>query len=75
VDVLNATSLDKFRVPIGNQEIELQQIDFAAGGMPLLRVRIREKSRFTIFDIDAETARRWAQGMDAWAQRVAADTP
>lgn len=64
------TSLDKFRVPIGNQEIELQQIEYAAGGIPLLRLRIRERSRFTIFEIDAETARRWGQGMLDWAQKA-----
>jgi hypothetical protein len=29
------TSLDKFRVPVGNQEVELQQFIFEAGGMPL----------------------------------------
>ena len=60
-------SLDKFRVPIGNQEIELQEIGFEAGGMPLLRLRIRERTRFTIFDIDPLTARRWAKAMTDWA--------
>ena len=68
------TSLDKFRVPIGNQEIELQQIDFAAGGMPMLRLRIRERTRFTIFDIDPVTARRWADVMATWASSQP-DTP
>lgn len=63
------TSLDKFRVPIGNQEIELQQINFAAGGVPFLRIRIREKTRFTIFDIDPVTAERWAKVMLEWAQK------
>lgn len=63
------TSLDKFRVPVGNQEIELQQIGFAAGGVPLLRLRIRENTRFTIFDIDAVTAGRWADVMAAWSKR------
>lgn len=61
------TSLDKFRVPIGNQEIELQQIEFVAGGMPMLRLRIRERTRFTIFDIDPVTAARWAETMAAWS--------
>lgn len=61
------TSLDKFRVPIGNQEIELQQFVFEAGGMPLLRTRIRERSRFTIFDIDPATAARWGKVLCAWA--------
>lgn len=62
------TSLDKLRVPLGGQEIELQQIDFEAGGMSLLRTRIREKSRFTIFDIDPQTARQWGQALLKWAQ-------
>lgn len=63
------TSLDKFRVPLGNQEIELQEVVFAAGGMPMLRLRIREHRRFTIFDIDPVTAARWAETMGAWARR------
>lgn len=60
-------SLDKFRVPLGNQEIELQQVVFAAGGMPLLRLRIREKSRFTIFEIDPGTAARFGAALQSWA--------
>ena len=60
------TSLDKFRVPIGNQEIELQQIEYEAGGTPMLRLRIREHSRFTIFDIDPVTAERWGRLMQSW---------
>lgn len=60
-------SLDKFRVPIGNQEIELQQLDYAAGGMAMLRIRIREHSRFTVFDIDPATAAHWAKTMSDWA--------
>lgn len=63
------TSLDKFRVPLGNQEIELQEIRFAAGGMPMLRLRIREHRRFTIFDLDPVTAAHWAQVMGEWAKR------
>lgn len=61
------TSLDKFRVPIGNQEIELQEFVFEAGGMPMLRTRIRERSRFTIFDVDPVTAARWGKAICAWA--------
>lgn len=63
------TTLDKFRVPVGNQEIELQQIRFAAGGMPMLRLRIREHRRFTIFDIDPVTAGRWAETMAHWSKQ------
>jgi hypothetical protein len=64
------TSLDKFRVPIGNQEIELQQIDYGTGGIPFLRLRIRESRRFTIFDIDPVTAGRWGQQMLDWSRQV-----
>ncbi|MDP2762462.1 MAG: hypothetical protein Q8O64_19015 [Sideroxyarcus sp.] len=60
------TELDKLTVPLGGQQIELQQIDHAAGGMSLLRIRIREGKRFTIFDIDAQTAEQWAATMQAW---------
>ena len=61
------TPLDKLRVPLGGQEIELQQIDFDAGGMSLLRTRIREQSRFTVFDIDPRTARLWGEALLQWA--------
>ncbi len=61
------TSLTRFQVPLGGQEIELQEIVHDAGGMHLLRVRIREKSRFTIFDVDPLTARRWADAMRRWS--------
>ena len=61
------TPLDKLRVPLGGQEIELQQIDFEAGGMSLLRTRIREKSRFTVFEIDAQTAEAWGRALLRWA--------
>ncbi len=60
-------SLSKLRVPLGGQEIELQQVDFDGGGMSLLRTRIREASRFTIFDIDPATAQQWGEALIAWA--------
>jgi hypothetical protein len=65
------TPLDKLRAPLGGQEIELQQIDFEAGGMSLLRTRIRERSRFTVFDIDPQTAEQWGQALLRWAQAQA----
>ena len=62
------TPLAKLRVPLGGQEIELQQVDLDAGGMSLLRTRIREKSRFTVFDIDPQTAAAWGEALLRWAQ-------
>ncbi|MBK9161201.1 MAG: hypothetical protein IPM27_06510 [Nitrosomonadales bacterium] len=61
------TALGKIRVPLGGQEIDLQQIDHVEGGMSLLRIRIREGKRFTIFDIDPATAQQWADMMQHWA--------
>lgn len=63
------TPLDKLRAPLGGEEIELQQIDFDAGGLSLLRTRIRERSRFTVFDIDAQTAEQWGHALLRWAQQ------
>lgn len=66
--------LYKLKVPIGGQEIELQQVDFEAGGMSFLRTRIREKSRFTIFDVDPVTAEQWGQALVTWARTQAGRT-
>jgi hypothetical protein len=63
------TPLFRTRAPLGGQEIELQQIDFDAGGMSLLRTRIREKSRFTVFDIDPQTAEAWGRALLDWARQ------
>jgi hypothetical protein len=61
-------SLTKFRNPYGNQEIEFQEVQYAAGGMPMMRLRIRERgARFTIFDLDPVTAKFWADEMLKWA--------
>ena len=60
--------LAKWRAPLGGQEIELQQIEFDGGAMPLLRTRIREGSRFTVFDIDPLTAEAWGEALVRWAQ-------
>ena len=59
--------LASFSVPLGGQLIELQQIEHAPGGLALLRVRIREGRRFTVFDIDPASARAWGETMLEWA--------
>ncbi len=68
-DMTSVTPLARLTVPLGGQQIELQEIEFQTGGLPFLRVRIREGRRFTVFDIDPDSARAWAQAMLAWAQR------
>lgn len=67
----DVAELDRFKIPLGGQEVELQQVDHAAGGMSLLRIRIREAKRFTIFDVDPVTAKKWGEAMVAWADTQA----
>ena len=65
----------QFTVPLGGQQIEMHPIEFVAGGLPLLRVRIREGKRFTIFDIDPGTAAAWGEALQAWARSSAGSAP
>ena len=60
-------ALARFTLPLGRQEVELAEIAFDAGGLPLLRVRVREGKRFTIFDVDPVSAAAWGSAMQAWA--------
>lgn len=62
------TVVDQFTAPIGKQQIELQHVDHEEGGLNMLRIRIREGKRFTIFDIDPDTASHWASVMQKWAE-------
>ena len=63
------TPIEKMRLPFGGQEIELQHLTHESGGVPFMRIRIRENKRFTIFDVDPVSAKRWAETMLAWAIR------
>jgi hypothetical protein len=67
----SSKSLDKFVCPIGKQEIELLDVKYDVGGIPLLRVRIREGKRFTIFEIDQESAARWGKTLVEWSAQQA----
>jgi hypothetical protein len=62
------TAIEQFTAPIGKQQIELMHVDHDEGGLNMLRVRIREGKRFTIFDIDPATASKWATVMQDWAK-------
>ena len=61
------TELQKFSLPLGGQQVELQEIVHADGAMPMLRMRIREGKRFTIFDLDPLTVKQMAEAMQHWA--------
>ncbi len=72
---MQITPVAQFTAPLGGEEIELQQIVHDGGGMPLLRVRIRERKRFTIFDIDPATAGAWARRWRSGPRRSRARPP
>jgi hypothetical protein len=62
-------------VPLGGQQIEMHPMDFVAGGLPMLRVRIREGKRFTVFDIDSATATAWGEALLAWGRPGSGSRP
>lgn len=67
------TPIEKLRLPFGNQEIEFQHLTHEAGGVPFLRIRIRESKRFTIFDVDPASAAKWIEVMQTWVSQNSGD--
>ena len=59
------TVLDKFIAPYG-REVTLENVDYE-NDTRVLRIRIREGNRFTVMDINPETALRWGEAMITWA--------
>ncbi len=59
------TRLEKFQAPYG-REVELQDVRHESG-LHLLRLRIREGRRFTVLDLDRETAAHWGAALTRWA--------
>lgn len=62
------TRLYKFDAAYG-REVSLDNVDYESG-MRLLRVTIRERRRFTIFELDAATASHWAGVMTDWSKQA-----
>ena len=58
------TRLDKFSAPYG-KEVTLENVAYE-NGMRVLRVHIREGNRFTVMDIDENTASNWGRTMTDW---------
>jgi hypothetical protein len=63
------TQLDKFMAPYG-RDVTLENVEYV-NGTRVLRIRIREGSRFTVMDVNPETALRWAGVMNDWAEETA----
>ena len=56
--------LAKIEAPFG-QEITLQDVAHESG-LQMMRIRIKEGSRFTIIDIDRDTAKTWGEILHNW---------
>lgn len=59
-------SLERFAIPYG-KEVEHMEVVYE-NGFPMLRVRIKEGKRFTMIDLDPETADAWGRRMQEWAR-------
>ncbi len=62
------TEMGKFTAPYG-REIKLENVAYENGAR-VLRIHIREGNRFTVMDIDDETASNWGSAMLAWAKQT-----
>ena len=60
--------LAKFEAPFG-REIILQDI-LHESGLQMMRIRIKEGSRFTILDIDHDTAKKWGTIFSEWTNKA-----
>lgn len=67
------TDLEEFPAPWG-RSIRLQEIEYQ-GGLVMLRVRIREGSRFTDLELAGDDARHLAGLLQSWAERQAPGGP
>ncbi len=58
--------VDAFTAPWG-KDVAVQKVEYE-GGLVLLRVRVKEGSRFTLLDLDPATAERLGRTLLDWAQ-------
>lgn len=62
------TDLGEIQAP-WNKQLTLQELVYE-GGFAMLRVRIKERRRFTDLELDPGTARRLAEILAVWADQV-----
>lgn len=58
------TLIDEFPAPF-NRHIKVHEVCYD-NGFRLMRILIREGKRFTTFDLDTDTARKWGKMMLQW---------
>lgn len=59
------SQLDRFDAP-WNKQVTLQDVRHDSG-LRMLRIRIKEGTRFTVMDIDEATAAHWGKLMADWS--------
>jgi hypothetical protein len=62
------TLLTTIDAPYG-RKVVLESVEHASD-MRMLRIHIREGRRFTVLDIDEDTAMRWSTAMSDWASKT-----
>ena len=62
------TRLSKLSAPYG-KEVTLENVTYE-NGTRVLRIHIREGNRFTVMDIDEDTASTWSTAMTDWVTRT-----
>ena len=67
-DQETVSDLDEFFAPWG-KSINLKTVVFDSG-LQMMRVTVREKNRFTMFDLDTETALHFANRLGEWATQA-----
>lgn len=66
------TDIADFDLPY-KRRANLKDVTFASG-MKMLRLTLRENRRFTIIDLDAETAQDLGAALTEWAQKNSKDS-
>lgn len=69
---LKVTDLEELEVPWGRW-IRLQEVTYE-GGLTMLRLRIREGSRFTDLELTSEKAIHLSRALGAWADSSGRDS-
>ena len=62
----NIRELEKLPIPLRNGEVAFEALDYD-GDVRMIRLKIREGRRFTVLELDPDTARSWAAVLAGWA--------
>jgi hypothetical protein len=66
---ISSHEIDRFQAPYG-KEVVIEEVLYD-NDFRLLRMRIREARRFTIIDLDHQTARHWGELLTRWGDAQA----